>query len=100
MSLLRPHSQGRSLKKNHIPLNYEELIKTSQITFEIKPRIVLGVLGCCSWGPSALNCPPPPHPPTFRTHVNNPVSGFDDFKVVFDHNDSIALVYKALNHLK
>ena len=33
---------------------------------------------------------------TLRTHINDPVGGFDHFEIMFDHNDGVALLDKLM----
>ena len=41
-----------------------------------------------------------PAVPTFGPHINQPIRRFDDIKIVFDHNNRVALVHKLVEHLE
>src|SRR3984957_4285692 len=36
----------------------------------------------------------------FGAHVDDPVGGFDHIQLMFNHNDSIAQIHQALEHVK
>src|SRR6185369_433553 len=38
--------------------------------------------------------------PTFRTQIDDPVGGLDDVEVVLDHDDRVAVVAQAMQHLE
>ena len=40
----------------------------------------------------------PPALPAFGSKIDQPVRGFDDIEVVFDHNDRVTLIPQAMQH--